>query len=225
MGAVCCCFRVPDESNNTSTDNSCPNDCLCPKCFFQKLFNKSRNIFARRQTLAISSRSPQPSTSDSEVVFTSLSDATASHYDSRTNTASSRHVQQHNEASQRPEKGASSSRVQPEPIGQHDIRVNLKSIQKDKVVVSKQNIRSQKQNPESSEKVLSTGVDLGNLYTFPSLDEEDVCPTCLEEYTEENPKIIAECSHHFHLSCIYDWMERSVYCPVCRKLMLFKEAN
>jgi RING-H2 zinc finger domain len=39
------------------------------------------------------------------------------------------------------------------------------------------------------------------------------------EYTEENPKIVAKCSHHFHLSCIYEWMERSDYCPVCGKVL------
>ncbi|KAF9624430.1 hypothetical protein IFM89_011438 [Coptis chinensis] len=39
----------------------------------------------------------------------------------------------------------------------------------------------------------------------------------LAEYTPENPKIITRCSHHFHLGCIYEWMERSESCPVCGK--------
>ncbi|KAA8522428.1 hypothetical protein F0562_013211 [Nyssa sinensis] len=51
--------------------------------------------------------------------------------------------------------------------------------------------------------------------------EEDVCPTCLEEYDVENPKIITKCEHHFHLSCILEWMERSDTCPVCDKEMIF----
>lgn len=38
------------------------------------------------------------------------------------------------------------------------------------------------------------------------------------DYTPENPKIITKCSHHFHLSCIYEWMERSETCPVCGKV-------
>ncbi|GFP88908.1 E3 ubiquitin-protein ligase at3g02290 [Phtheirospermum japonicum] len=42
----------------------------------------------------------------------------------------------------------------------------------------------------------------------PLLDEEDVCPTCLEEYDEENPKMVTKCEHHFHLACILEWMER-----------------
>ncbi|KAL4570762.1 hypothetical protein LXL04_026424 [Taraxacum kok-saghyz] len=45
------------------------------------------------------------------------------------------------------------------------------------------------------------------------------CPTCLEEYDEENPKILTKCEHHFHLSCILEWMERSNTCPVCDQEM------
>ncbi|RLN24310.1 hypothetical protein C2845_PM07G33410 [Panicum miliaceum] len=49
-------------------------------------------------------------------------------------------------------------------------------------------------------------------------EDEDVCPTCLEEYTPDNPKIITKCCHHFHLGCIYEWMERSDTCPICDKV-------
>lgn len=28
------------------------------------------------------------------------------------------------------------------------------------------------------------------------------------------------CSHHFHLGCIYEWMERSESCPICGKVPL-----
>jgi len=42
----------------------------------------------------------------------------------------------------------------------------------------------------------------------------------LAEYTKENPKIMTKCSHHFHLGCIYEWMERSDNCPVCGKVIL-----
>ncbi|XP_039052081.1 probable E3 ubiquitin-protein ligase RHB1A isoform X2 [Hibiscus syriacus] len=52
-------------------------------------------------------------------------------------------------------------------------------------------------------------------------EEEDCCPTCLEEYDTENPKIITKCEHHFHLACILEWMERSETCPVCDKEMIF----
>ncbi|KAK8969361.1 E3 ubiquitin-protein ligase [Platanthera guangdongensis] len=62
-------------------------------------------------------------------------------------------------------------------------------------------------------------------YIFPQDEDEDVCPTCLEEYTLENPKIQLLCSHHFHLSCIYEWMERSDKCPFCGKVMLFTETQ
>ncbi|GLU05830.1 hypothetical protein SLE2022_229070 [Rubroshorea leprosula] len=57
-----------------------------------------------------------------------------------------------------------------------------------------------------------------------SAAEEDVCPTCLEEYDAENPKITAKCEHHFHLACILEWKERSDTCPVCNEEMIFNTA-
>lgn len=56
------------------------------------------------------------------------------------------------------------------------------------------------------------------------LGDEDVCPTCLDGYNTENPKIPTQCGHHFHLGCIYEWMERSKTCPVCDKEMMFSES-
>ncbi|XP_022775754.1 E3 ubiquitin-protein ligase At3g02290-like [Durio zibethinus] len=52
-------------------------------------------------------------------------------------------------------------------------------------------------------------------------EDEDVCPTCLEEYIPENPRIVLQCSHSYHLSCIYEWMERSENCPICGKVIQF----
>lgn len=67
----------------------------------------------------------------------------------------------------------------------------------------------------------------GNYFTYfsPSTEDEDVCPTCLEDYTSENPRIVMQCSHHFHLGCIYEWIERSEACPVCGKKMEFHETT
>lgn len=52
-----------------------------------------------------------------------------------------------------------------------------------------------------------------------SLADEDCCPICFEEYTNDNPKMSMVCAHHFHLGCIYEWYERSEKCPVCEEQM------
>ena len=46
-------------------------------------------------------------------------------------------------------------------------------------------------------------------------EDEDVCPICLEEYETENPDFTTKCEHHYHFSCILEWMERSDTCPIC----------
>ncbi|KAK4422586.1 putative E3 ubiquitin-protein ligase RHB1A [Sesamum alatum] len=59
----------------------------------------------------------------------------------------------------------------------------------------------------------------------PLQDEDDTCPICLEEYDEENPKLLTKCDHHFHLACILEWMERSDTCPVCDQEMVLSPAE
>ena len=54
-------------------------------------------------------------------------------------------------------------------------------------------------------------------------DLGEFCPTCLDPYTPENPKIVTKCGHHFHLGCIFSWLERSNTCPVCSRPMSFEE--
>ncbi|KAK6918349.1 Zinc finger, RING-type [Dillenia turbinata] len=70
-------------------------------------------------------------------------------------------------------------------------------------------------SPSNSEDELSKS-------NITAMDEEDVCPICLEEYDLENPEIVTKCEHHFHLSCILEWMERSGACPVCDQVSLLR---
>lgn len=76
---------------------------------------------------------------------------------------------------------------------------------------------------KNSLKLAAAKMVTGFAHFYSNPDDEDVCPTCLEEYTTENPKILTKCTHHFHLGCIYEWMERSENCPVCGKTMEFDE--
>ncbi|KAL6294880.1 hypothetical protein ACE6H2_003022 [Prunus campanulata] len=82
---------------------------------------------------------------------------------------------------------------------------------------------------KSSEKSSSSSgkraQELVRLYDSNSIEHEDECPTCLEEYTPENPKTTMQCSHQYHLACIYEWMERSQNCPICSRVMLFDESS
>ncbi|KAL5217034.1 hypothetical protein ABZP36_017718 [Zizania latifolia] len=75
----------------------------------------------------------------------------------------------------------------------------------------------------SSVKHHSGSLDMGRTQVYDSSDIEDECPICLEEYDYENPQITLQCNHQFHLSCTYEWMERSEACPVCAKVMVFSE--
>ncbi|PXF43588.1 E3 ubiquitin-protein ligase [Gracilariopsis chorda] len=69
--------------------------------------------------------------------------------------------------------------------------------------------------------------DSNAVYNLLEDEDEDVCPTCLETYEKDNPKIVSRCGHAFHLQCIVAWETRSGtrFCPICAKVMEYVEAQ
>lgn len=60
-------------------------------------------------------------------------------------------------------------------------------------------------------------IQLGETWDFPNPDD-NTCPICLCEYqAKETLRSIPECNHHFHASCIDEWLRKNPTCPVCRK--------
>lgn len=48
-------------------------------------------------------------------------------------------------------------------------------------------------------------------------DENEVCSICQDQYTEGQAiRSLTHCTHIFHKSCIDQWFEGNVHCPVCR---------
>ena len=40
----------------------------------------------------------------------------------------------------------------------------------------------------------------------------------------DNPQIFTSCGHHFHMQCIYEWLERGrETCPLCEAPIAFDE--
>ncbi|KAK4744931.1 hypothetical protein SAY87_011243 [Trapa incisa] len=66
-----------------------------------------------------------------------------------------------------------------------------------------------------------TEIETDPLKSVEPVISSEECPTCLEEYDADNPKIITKCDHHFHLACLLEWLERSDICPVCGEEMAY----
>ncbi|XP_068646246.1 probable E3 ubiquitin-protein ligase RHB1A isoform X2 [Aristolochia californica] len=77
--------------------------------------------------------------------------------------------------------------------------------------------------PPGTPKTLELEPSKENESIIPATNDEDVCPTCLEDYDEENPRILTKCEHHFHLACILEWRERSDTCPICDREMVIDQ--
>lgn len=50
-----------------------------------------------------------------------------------------------------------------------------------------------------------------------SQEEGELCSICQDRYTDGQAiRKIIHCSHAFHKTCIDEWFERNVHCPICR---------
>ncbi|KAK8717698.1 hypothetical protein V6N13_044956 [Hibiscus sabdariffa] len=196
MGSVCCCLHPEEFVDYMNPNSNIYRNCLCLGGFFQNFIHTCTTLFRRGELESVPSSIQGTASMDSASPDTSLSDIC--------------------------EKGSSHSQEESEPLrGENDAGSDSLS-RGEKWNACEQG--STEQHSKSSQlSSTKTSVGIGDIYS--PLEEEDVCPTCLEEYTPENPKIITKCSHHFHLGCIYEWMERSEHCPVCGKVMVFDETT
>lgn len=78
----------------------------------------------------------------------------------------------------------------------------------------------------SSENVV-VGLDLAVINSYPKFQfskrfgsfggNDSVCPICLCEYKEsEMLRLLPDCKHYFHVTCIDAWLKLNASCPVCR---------
>ncbi|RWR83233.1 E3 ubiquitin-protein ligase [Cinnamomum micranthum f. kanehirae] len=221
MGSACCCLRVEDFEEYLHPNSSLYRHCICLRCFIQQFVSVYTSLFHRgvhavpssiQGVAPLASQGLVPPSLDGTVPDTYRSPPRPLPYDadprcthlqrgpvSRFEKASS-HFHEEEEPLRR-----SNSNAEPEALG-----VAEKWNGSDHEGGSKES-----RSGYPSRKMIS-----GAAYLLSSTEDEDVCPTCLEEYSPENPKIMTQCSHHFHLGCIYEWMERSETCPVCGKAIV-----
>ncbi|PIN17561.1 putative E3 ubiquitin ligase [Handroanthus impetiginosus] len=227
MGAACCCLREECE-DFANPNSSIYRNCICLRCFIQNFLHMYVSLFHRGEENALTSSTPA-ATSLSQM--TSLDNSLVDMYRSPPRPlpydADPRYFRlQRDGLVSRKEKGSSHSHEEAEPLRTSEADEESESlIHKNKWSEFTREEESKDYNSKSSLKLSTDKTTTGFAHIYTSSEDEDVCPTCLEEYTTENPKIITKCYHHFHLGCIYEWMERSDNCPVCGKVMDFDETT
>ncbi|GMH01803.1 hypothetical protein Nepgr_003642 [Nepenthes gracilis] len=194
MGSVCGCFHVRDDPENASSSDSDAGNYFCPHHLLCNLCNKYTSMFQKREVHVAPSTAQSTAPVISGVTI-DISEANKS-------------------------QGAQPNSVS---LGYQPLRPEAALRRGDKNKESCSERRSKKCCPEDSTKIPAKGGETEFCYAYPLPDDEEVCPTCLEEFIPENPQIVTECSHHFHLGCIYEWMERSETCPLCSRVMVFSE--
>ncbi|CAA0820308.1 RING/U-box superfamily protein [Striga hermonthica] len=228
MGSACCCLR--DECEDLANPNSSIyRNCICLRCFIQNFMHMYVSLFHRGEdhhALTSSNQGTTPVTP-----MTSLDNSLADMYRSPPRPlpydADTRYFRLQRGLVSRRDKGSSHSHDETEPLrtieADDDESESFGGKNKKWNEFMRDEDESKEYNSRLSIKLSSAKGTTGFSHIYTSSDDEDVCPTCLEEYTVENPKINTKCCHHFHLGCIYEWMERSDNCPVCGQVMAFDE--
>lgn len=226
MGGLCCCPCGDEIEEYSLPSNPLYRHCICLRFFFHRLFTGYSTTFQRLDersasspmqgaTALTTSSGMTPTLADNSLNDRQLSVSRPFPYDAEQRYS-------------RPQRdGLISRRDKSITHLQEDsqMRRNMSSSGPDSLGSGKKwNGIDPEEDCKSSEKALATKVAYGLNYMQPASEDEDVCPTCLDEYTPENPKITTRCSHHFHLGCIYEWLERSESCPICGKEMEFCES-
>ncbi|KAJ9549442.1 hypothetical protein OSB04_021985 [Centaurea solstitialis] len=220
MNSICCC-QCGDEFEEFPT-NTIYRHCICLRFFFHQLFTGYGALFQRIEGLPVSSPI-QGNSSSSGVGFalpSSLNDENHSAARPLPYDGENRFTRLQRGLVSRREKSMTHFQEDSQGLRRSTSSSGMEFLDFTKRRSGIESMEDSKcGQTESLEKSLSSE---GLLYEQSS-ENEDVCPTCLEEYTLENPKIVTQCAHHFHLGCIYEWMERSDTCPMCGKVMEFCE--
>ncbi|GLU06312.1 hypothetical protein SLE2022_233550 [Rubroshorea leprosula] len=228
MGAFCCCPCGDEFEEYAHPSNPIYRHCMCPRFFFYQLFSGYSAMFHRLEGRPIpvqvaTSLSATPMATalpDNSLNETHLTVSRPAPYD-----ADQRYTRlQRDGLVSRRDKSLTHFQEDPQPLRRNVSNSGIESLGLGKKWIGVNTEEDCKAgHPDSSEKALATKIAYGLTYVQTS-EDEDVCPTCFDEYTPENPKITTRCSHHFHLGCIYEWLERSENCPICGKEMEFCES-
>ncbi|KAL9231272.1 hypothetical protein vseg_006519 [Gypsophila vaccaria] len=226
MGTMCSCFDVEDLEDYVNRNSFIYRNCVCVSCFLQNFFHVYSSLFQRGEAQAIHSSIQGSSLNSTASTDNSLADTYRSPPRPLPYDADPRYYRlQRDGLFSRREKGSSHAHDESEQLRRSDIDAESDPLCTGEKWSDTACEDGSKLNRKSSVRLSSTNTTtITGGYFYSTSEDEDVCPTCLEEYTEENPKIMTKCSHHFHLGCIYEWMERSENCPVCGKVMAFDES-
>ncbi|KAK3162895.1 hypothetical protein QOZ80_1BG0095080 [Eleusine coracana subsp. coracana] len=228
MGGFCCCFCNNDFEEYVHPSNPIYRQCICLRHMFNNIFGGYTATFQRLETrpsnpaqgaASLGSSNPSGGISDNSLAETFQLVSRPLPYDTDPRYA---RVQREGLVSRR-EKSINLTQEESLALRRNGSSSAIEHLASQKKRNSTDTESEYKVHRSESTKSLSAKA-FSSSFTVVTSDDEDVCPTCLEEYTPDNPKIITKCSHHFHLGCIYEWMERSDTCPICGKEMEFCES-
>ncbi|KAF3782232.1 E3 ubiquitin-protein ligase [Nymphaea thermarum] len=206
MGSACCCLRPEEFEELAYSNGSMYRHCICLTCFIQQLLHAYTSLFQHGENRVASPNQGATPLAAAGLVSASVDNSLSGIYRSPPRPlpydADSRYARlQRDGLVSRREKASSHFHEESEPLRSSSSGA-VESIQE----------KRNGADYEGHSKIVCSDSSGRHLLAK------------VAKYTPEDPKIMTQCSHHFHLGCIYEWMERSDNCPVCGKEMVFSES-
>ncbi|XP_039021230.1 E3 ubiquitin-protein ligase At3g02290-like [Hibiscus syriacus] len=192
MDSVCSCLHAEDFEDYMNPNSNIYRNCLCLGCFFQNFIHTCTTLFQRGELHSVpSSIQGIASMNSSASLDNSLSNMYFSAPWPLPCDSDTRYFRlQCNGLVSRLEKGSSHSQGELEPLrGEDDAGPDSLSLRRGEKWNACEQGSTEQHSKSSQLSSTKTSVGIENIYP---LEEEDICPTCLEEYTVENPKIITK---------------------------------
>nr|CAD1837959.1 unnamed protein product [Ananas comosus var. bracteatus] len=185
MGSVCSCFQGDDFGEYANVGASIYRHCICLRCFARQIIQAYSTLFQRG---ALPSVSPSvQGTTPIASIESSIFDAYRSlprplPYDDPRCSRVPR-----DGLVLRRDKSSGHLNEESEPLRTNSDNEVESPSSKDKSAGSNYDGNLKLCCSGYASKLLPAEFTKGTTYYFPSSEDEDVCPTCLEEYTPENP--------------------------------------
>ncbi|GFQ03441.1 E3 ubiquitin-protein ligase at3g02290, partial [Phtheirospermum japonicum] len=179
-------------------NSSIYRNCICLHCFIQNFVHVYTSLFHGGEERAL----PSPTQGTSSLTSTastdnSLADVYHSPPRSLPYDADMRYFRLPREGLiSRREKGSSHANEETELLRPNELHEESESVSaKGKWSDFTCDEGLEEYNSKLPLKLLTAEPTMGFAHIYATSEDEDVCLTCLEEYTTENPKIITKCSH------------------------------
>ncbi|KAJ3671344.1 hypothetical protein LUZ60_007423 [Juncus effusus] len=96
-------------------------------------------------------------------------------------------------------------------------RIHLRNSRAAFASASGSNLSTVERGLNGLEPVVVSSFPTNKFEEFPHSEQDTQCTVCLAEYQQKDIlRVMPNCGHSFHVTCIDTWLKQNYTCPICR---------